>query len=109
MELRLPRKSTGNSRAIVCVCRDRKSEARLAVGRPAYQACDTILSRLLPVHRRIPEFTTGAFATTLSEASKYRLSMTIAHRYIGQLSHAGNTELRHAVFGNVGSIVAFQD
>lgn len=53
-------------------------------------------------------FTTGAFATILSEARKYRLAMTIAHQYIGQLSPNSNTELRDAVFGNVGSIIAFQ-
>jgi len=53
-------------------------------------------------------FTTGSFATILSEARKYRLNMTIAHQYIGQLSPHGNPELRDAVFGNVGSDIAFQ-
>ena len=53
-------------------------------------------------------FTTGAFATILSEARKYRLAMTIAHQYIGQLSPHGNSELRDAVFGNVGSMISFQ-
>lgn len=49
-------------------------------------------------------FTTGSFAAVLSEARKYRLSLIIAHQYLGQL----DDETAKAVFGNVGSIVAFQ-
>ena len=54
-------------------------------------------------------FATKAFATILSEARKYRLALTVAHQYVGQLLIAGNdTALRDAVFGNVGSMVSFQ-
>ncbi|MBC7817314.1 MAG: type IV secretory system conjugative DNA transfer family protein, partial [Planctomycetaceae bacterium] len=49
-------------------------------------------------------FTTSSFASILSEARKYRLSLTIAHQYLKQLDEATSD----AVFGNVGSIVAFQ-
>lgn len=49
-------------------------------------------------------FTTPSIATILSEARKYRLCLTIAHQFIGQLSE----EIRNAVFGNVGSLVAFR-
>ena len=49
-------------------------------------------------------FTTGSFASVLSEARKFRLSLIIAHQYLSQL----NEETADAVFGNVGSIVAFQ-
>ena len=49
-------------------------------------------------------YTTGAFADILSEARKYRLNMTVAHQYLGQLDDG----TREAVFGNVGSIIAFQ-
>lgn len=49
-------------------------------------------------------FTTGSFGAVLSEARKYRLSLIIAHQYLSQL----NEETANAVFGNVGSIVAFQ-
>lgn len=49
-------------------------------------------------------FTTSSFASILSEARKYRLSLTIAHQYLKQLDDA----TADAVFGNVGSIVAFQ-
>lgn len=49
-------------------------------------------------------FTTGAFATILSEARKFRLSLTMAHQYIGQLDE----QTAEAVFGNVGSMIVFQ-
>ena len=49
-------------------------------------------------------FTTSSFASILSEARKYRLSLTIAHQYLKQLDETTSD----AVFGNVGSIVAFQ-
>lgn len=54
-------------------------------------------------------FATKSFATILSEARKYRLALTVAHQYVGQLMIAGNdSSLRDAVFGNVGSMVSFQ-
>ncbi|MDD5590283.1 MAG: DUF87 domain-containing protein, partial [Candidatus Portnoybacteria bacterium] len=49
-------------------------------------------------------FATESIATILSEARKYRLSLTIAHQFIGQL----NDKIKASVFGNVGSIVAFR-
>jgi len=49
-------------------------------------------------------FTTNSFASVLSEARKFRLSLTVAHQYLEQLDEP----TRSAVFGNVGSIVAFQ-
>lgn len=49
-------------------------------------------------------FTTPSIATILSEARKYRLCLIIAHQFIGQLSE----KIRDAVFGNVGSMVAFR-
>ena len=49
-------------------------------------------------------FSTGSFADILSEARKYRLSMTLAHQYTRQLDET----TADAVFGNVGSMVAFQ-
>jgi len=54
-------------------------------------------------------FATESFATILSEARKYRLNLTLANQYIGQLLIGDrNTALRDAVFGNVGSMVCFQ-
>lgn len=60
-------------------------------------------------------YITDSIATILSEARKYRLGLTIAHQYIGQLTggagvegKAGDTKVRDAVFGNVGTIMAFR-
>ena len=50
------------------------------------------------------DFGTESFASTLSEARKYRLSLVVAHQYIAQLDET----VRDAVFGNVGTIVAFR-
>ncbi len=53
-------------------------------------------------------FITDSIATILSEARKYALDLTIAHQYIGQISQKGDTTIRDAVFGNVGTMVAFR-
>jgi len=49
-------------------------------------------------------FSTDAFASILAEARKYRLCLTLSHQYIDQLSEP----IRRAVFGNVGTLVAFR-
>jgi energy-coupling factor transporter ATP-binding protein EcfA2 len=49
-------------------------------------------------------FSTDAFASILAEARKYRLSLTLSHQYIDQLS----LPVRQAVFGNVGTLIAFR-
>lgn len=49
-------------------------------------------------------FATDSFATILSEARKYGLNLTVANQYIAQMSMG----VRDAVFGNVGSIIAFR-
>lgn len=48
--------------------------------------------------------TTNSIAQILSEARKYRLILLLAHQFIGQLKE----EISKAVFGNVGSLVAFR-
>ena len=53
-------------------------------------------------------FATESFANILSEARKYKLCLTLAHQYINQLIFDSNTTVRDAVFGNVGTIVAFR-
>ena len=67
----------------------------------------------MPEHERkdfylyIDEFqnvTTRSIATILSEARKYRLDLTIAHQFLGQLEE----EIKKAVFGNVGTMVVFR-
>ncbi len=49
-------------------------------------------------------FATDTFSEILSEARKYRLNLTIAHQYMGQLI----PEVQKTVFGNVGSMVSFR-
>jgi len=49
-------------------------------------------------------FTTDIFPSILSEARKYKLNLSLAHQYLYQLPEA----IKHAVFGNAGTIVAFR-
>lgn len=58
-------------------------------------------------HLFIDEFQnagTVSFAELLSEARKYQLTMTLAHQFISQLI----PEVRDAILGNVGTVVAFR-
>jgi len=48
-------------------------------------------------------FASGSFASILSEARKYRLSLHLTHQYIEQLPE----EMQEAVFGNVGTMAVF--
>lgn len=48
-------------------------------------------------------FATTSFIKILSEARKYRLSLTLANQYIEQLDEA----VSHAIFGNVGTLMSF--
>jgi hypothetical protein len=67
----------------------------------------------MPAEQRTPfylyvdefqNFATDSFATILSEARKYGLNLTVANQYTAQMA----IEVKDAVFGNVGSIVAFR-
>jgi hypothetical protein len=60
-----------------------------------------------PFYLYIDEFhnvTTDSIATIFSEARKYKLSLTVAHQYLKQLDE----KISSAVFGNVGSLIAFR-
>ncbi|PIZ41129.1 hypothetical protein COY35_01020 [candidate division WWE3 bacterium CG_4_10_14_0_2_um_filter_47_8] len=48
-------------------------------------------------------FAAGSFASILSEARKYRLSLHLTHQYTAQLPEG----VQDAVFGNIGTIVVF--
>lgn len=48
-------------------------------------------------------FATTSFIKILSEARKYRLDLTLANQYIGQIDE----DVQKAIFGNAGSIVSF--
>jgi hypothetical protein len=67
----------------------------------------------LPPERRIPFFiyidefqsyTTLSVANMISELRKYGISLTLAHQHLFQLEN----EVRHAVLGNVGTMIAFR-
>ena len=49
-------------------------------------------------------FTTDSISVILAEARKYKLNLTLAHQFIAQLTD----DIREAVFGNVGSLLAFR-
>lgn len=49
-------------------------------------------------------FATTSFASMLSEARKWRLSLVLANQFLGQLSDG----LRQAVLGNAGTLLAFR-
>lgn len=60
-----------------------------------------------PFYLYIDEFqniTTSSIPGILSEARKYKLSLTIAHQYLAQIDE----KIRDAVFGNVGSMAVFR-
>lgn len=48
-------------------------------------------------------FATSSFIKILSEARKYRLNLTLANQYIGQIDE----DVQKAIFGNTGSIISF--
>jgi hypothetical protein len=60
-----------------------------------------------PFYLYIDEFqniTTDSIPGILSEARKYKLSLTVAHQFLSQVDE----KIRDAVFGNVGSMAAFR-
>src|SRR5579863_9570027 len=69
--------------------------------------------RRMPEHERrdftlyvdeFQNFATNSFASILSEARKWRLSLVAANQTISQLPDS----LQHAVFGNAGTLIAFR-
>jgi hypothetical protein len=68
---------------------------------------DSFGQDLPPFYLYIDEFqnvTTDSISTILSEARKYKLSLTVANQFIAQLDE----KIKNSVFGNVGSIVSFR-
>lgn len=73
----------------------------------ALSRVDSLGKDTSPFYLYIDEFqniTTDSISVILSEARKYKLSLTIAHQFIKQLQE----NIRDAVFGNVGSMVSFR-
>lgn len=77
----------------------------------AFSRVDTLAGQakgeLPPFYLYIDEFqnfATPSISTILSEARKYKLSLTIAHQFIAQLDE----KIRDAVIGNVGTKIAMR-
>jgi hypothetical protein len=73
----------------------------------ALSRVDMYGKRMEDFYLYIDEFqnvTTDSIESILSEARKYRLSLTVAHQYIAQLEE----NIKDAVFGNVGSMAVFR-
>lgn len=73
----------------------------------AMERVDTVEAERQDFYLYVDEFqnfATESFAGILSEARKYRLSLVLAHQYIGQLEE----KVRDAIFGNVGTLICFR-
>lgn len=73
----------------------------------ALSRVDSFGKDMPPFYLYIDEFqnvTTPSIATILSEARKYKLSLTVAHQFIAQL----DDKIKDAVFGNVGNMAVFR-
>ena len=68
---------------------------------------DTPEEKRRPFYLYVDEFqnfATPDFAQILSEARKFKLALTVANQFIGQVEE----EVKNAVFGNVGTLMAFR-
>jgi len=77
----------------------------------ALQRANAVVQHRTPFHLVIDEFQCfvtdepEAFATTLAEARKYGLFLTLAHQFTAQIH---SDELQQAIFSNVGNTLAFR-
>jgi type IV secretory pathway TraG/TraD family ATPase VirD4 len=73
----------------------------------ALSRADTEEGKRKPFYLYVDEihnFLTLSFASVLSEARKYGLSLILTHQYIEQLDE----KIRSAIFGNVGTLISFR-
>ncbi len=73
----------------------------------ALSRVDNVAMDFAPFFLHIDEFqnvSTPSISSILSEARKYKLSLTMAHQFTAQLDPG----IKDAVFGNVGSMAAFR-
>jgi hypothetical protein len=73
----------------------------------ALSRVDSFGKDMPPFYLYIDEFqniTTPSISTILSEARKYKLSLTVAHQFIAQLDE----KIKASVFGNVGNMVVYR-
>ena len=73
----------------------------------AMSRADIPEARRRPFYLYVDEFQNFAmpdFATILSEARKYKLNLTVANQFIGQMEE----DVKNAIFGNVGTLMTFR-
>ena len=73
----------------------------------AFTRVDTPEEQRKPFHIFLDEFqnyTSPSISGILSELRKFKISLTLANQYLYQL----DTDIRNAVLGNVGTIIAFR-
>lgn len=73
----------------------------------AMSRADTPEAQRRPFYLYVDEFQNFAmpdFATILSEARKYKLNLTVANQFIGQMEE----DVKNAIFGNVGTLMTFR-
>lgn len=73
----------------------------------AMSRADMPMEQRRPFYLYVDEFqnfATPDFATILSEARKYKLNLTVANQFIGQMEE----EVKNAIFGNVGTLMTFR-
>ena len=78
-----------------------------SLGLAAYSRADMLETERRPFFVYVDEFqnfTTLAIANMLSELRKYAVGMVLAHQYLHQLE----TDIRHAVLGNAGTLISFR-
>lgn len=77
------------------------------IGLAALSRADSPPETRRPFHVYIDEFqtfTTPSFVNMLPELRKYSVSLALAHQYLHQLE----PDVRHAVLGNVGTLISFR-
>jgi hypothetical protein len=77
------------------------------IGLAALSRADAPPSERRPFFLYVDEFqtfTTLAFANMMAELRKYGLGLTLAHQHFHQL----DPDVRHAVLGNAGTLIAFR-
>lgn len=77
------------------------------LGLAALSRADTPVEARPPFFLHVDEFqsfTTLSFANMMAELRKYGLGLTLAHQHLHQL----DADVRHAVLGNAGSLIAFR-
>jgi len=73
----------------------------------AFSRSDTSEEARPPFHLYLDEFqsfTTASIASMVSELRKYKVALTLAHQHVQQLE----PDVRHAVLGNAGTVIAFR-